>query len=169
MPEAITLATWTRFLDTAEPMHALVAERSGQLLGLAHFLFHRTTTSTSDNCYMQDLYTTESSRGTGIGRALIERVYTEAKKAGAGVSTGRPTRPIPTPCCSTTRWRRSPVSSCTASCFEGPHPNAARDTDAATHNATIGKADQRAISKPNATAAMAMSSTSCTALIQTGS
>lgn len=84
LPEAITLATWARFLDTAEPMHALVAERSGQLLGLAHFLFHRTTTSTSDNCYMQDLYTTESSRGAGIGRALIERVYAEAKKVGAG-------------------------------------------------------------------------------------
>lgn len=84
LPESITQVTWARFLDAAEPMYALVAERSGDFLGLAHFLFHRSTTSTGNNCYMQDLFTTESSRGMGIGRALIEAVYQEARQAGAG-------------------------------------------------------------------------------------
>lgn len=84
LPETITRVTWARFLDVTEPMFALVAERSGELLGLAHFLFHRTTTNIGNNCYMQDLFTTESSRGAGIGRALIEAVYREATQAGAG-------------------------------------------------------------------------------------
>lgn len=84
LPEEITRTTWSRFLDPAEPMHALVAERSGQLLGLAHFLYHRNTTNPKDNCYMQDLFTTEPLRGAGVGRALIEAVYAEARKAGAG-------------------------------------------------------------------------------------
>jgi GNAT superfamily N-acetyltransferase len=83
LPDAITRETWSRFLDPAEPMHALVAERAGRVLGLAHYLFHRSTTHTSDSCYMQDLFTTEESRGTGVGRALIEEVYRRARQAGA--------------------------------------------------------------------------------------
>jgi GNAT superfamily N-acetyltransferase len=83
LPESIIRSTWSRFLDVEEPMHALVAERSGQLLGLAHFLLHRSTISTSDSCYLQDLYTVEASRGMGIGRALIEAVYVHARQAGS--------------------------------------------------------------------------------------
>jgi GNAT superfamily N-acetyltransferase len=63
-------------------MQALVAEHSGQLLGLAHFLFHRTTTSIESICYLQDLFTVEAARGKGVGRALIEEVYQYAKRAG---------------------------------------------------------------------------------------
>ena len=39
----VTQTTWARFFDPSEPMHALVAERSGALLGLTHFLYHRST------------------------------------------------------------------------------------------------------------------------------
>ena len=65
-------------------MHALVAEQGELLLGLAHFLFHRSTTLLGPTCYLQDLFTVESSRGKGIGRALIEEVYRSAKCAGCG-------------------------------------------------------------------------------------
>jgi GNAT superfamily N-acetyltransferase len=34
-------------------------------------------------CYLQDLFTAESARGQGIGRALIESVYERAKAAGS--------------------------------------------------------------------------------------
>ena len=40
----ITQATWQRFFDPAEPVFALVAEREGRLLGLTHYLYHRSTT-----------------------------------------------------------------------------------------------------------------------------
>jgi GNAT superfamily N-acetyltransferase len=75
--------TWSRFFDAYEPVHALVAERDGQLLGLAHYIFHRSTIMIGPTCYLQDLFTSESARGQGIGRALIESVYERAKAAGS--------------------------------------------------------------------------------------
>lgn len=83
VPSAITQLTWSRFFDGAEPVHALVAEREGQLLGLVHFIFHRNTTLAGPICYLQDLFTAEHARGQGVGRALIEAVYGEARAAGA--------------------------------------------------------------------------------------
>ena len=79
----ITAMTWARFFDAYEPMHALVAEEAGRLIGLAHYLFHRSTTAIALSCYMQDLFTSEPARGKGVGRALINAVYDQAKAAGA--------------------------------------------------------------------------------------
>jgi GNAT superfamily N-acetyltransferase len=82
-PEEITRTTWSRFFDAQEPVHALVAERNGHLLGLVHYLFHRSTISIELTCYLQDLFTVAEARGTGIGRALILEVYERAKLGGA--------------------------------------------------------------------------------------
>ena len=79
----ITQATWARFFDPAEPVHALVAERGAELLGLAHYLFHRSTTLLGPICYLQDLFTAQAARGAGVGRALIEAVYDRARGAGS--------------------------------------------------------------------------------------
>jgi GNAT superfamily N-acetyltransferase len=79
----ITETTWARFFDPHELVHALVAEDGGQLVGLVHYLFHRSTTMIRPTCYLQDLFTTENVRGKGIGRALIEAVYDQAKSAGS--------------------------------------------------------------------------------------
>ena len=53
----ITAMTWARFFDAYEPVHGLVAESGGQLLGLTHYLFHRSTTAIDPLCYLQDLFT----------------------------------------------------------------------------------------------------------------
>lgn len=71
------------FFDTSEPVKALVAEESGNLVGLAHYLFHRSITRLRDVCYLQDLFTAESARGRGVGRRLIEAVYEKARNAGS--------------------------------------------------------------------------------------
>ena len=84
LPEIITNLTWARFFDGYDPIYALVAERDGQLLGLVHYLFHRSSTSLTSNCYLQDLFTVESARGKGVGRALIQEVYRRAERAGSG-------------------------------------------------------------------------------------
>src|SRR6185437_2584908 len=78
----ITRMTWARFFDAYEPVHALVAESGGRLLGLAHYLFHRSTTAIEPVCYLQDLFTDASARGRGVGGALINEVYEQARLAG---------------------------------------------------------------------------------------
>jgi GNAT superfamily N-acetyltransferase len=83
LDSAVTAMTWARFFDAYEPVHALVAEQDGRLLGLIHYLFHRSTTAIEPSCYLQDLFTTEQARGKGVGRALIEAVYRVARAAGA--------------------------------------------------------------------------------------
>lgn len=79
----ITEMCWKRFFDAYEPVHALVADVEGRLLGLAHYIFHRNTTMIGPVCYLQDLFTAEPARGRGVGRALIESVYERAKEAGS--------------------------------------------------------------------------------------
>ncbi len=81
LPAGITQMTWSRFFDVSEPVYALVAEKEGQLLGLTHYLFHRSTIQIELSCYLQDLFTVESARGQGIGLSLIEAVYERAKIA----------------------------------------------------------------------------------------
>ena len=83
LPAAITQTTWQRFFDAAEPVHALVAELDGSLLGLSHYLFHRSTIHVEPVCYLQDLFTAQEVRGRGVGRALIGEVATRARAAGA--------------------------------------------------------------------------------------
>lgn len=78
----ITAATWERFFDPYEPMFALVAEQDGVLLGLTHYLLHRSTTSLLPSLYLQDLFTTVGARGKGVGRALIAAVYAAARAQG---------------------------------------------------------------------------------------
>ena len=82
LPEEITKTTWDRFFDESEPVYALVAEMDGRLVGLTHFLFHRSTTNIKPVCYLQDLFTDPSLRGKGVGRALINGVYERAQLAG---------------------------------------------------------------------------------------
>jgi len=83
LPEHITEVTWERFFSLTEPVHALVAEQSESVVGIAHYLFHRSTTRLNDVCYLQDLFTVEQLRGQGIGRQLIRAVYESAHAAGS--------------------------------------------------------------------------------------
>jgi GNAT superfamily N-acetyltransferase len=82
LPEVITQTTWQRFFDPAEPVFALLAEENGTIVGLTHFLFHRSTTRLELMCYLQDLFTAPDARGRGVGRSLINAVCDEALRAG---------------------------------------------------------------------------------------
>ena len=82
LPESVTLTTWERFFNPIEPVFALVAVSEGALVGMAHYLFHRSTTRIQPVCYLQDLFTQPQLRGRGVGKALILSVYEHAKLAG---------------------------------------------------------------------------------------
>ena len=83
LPDEITQMTWARFFDAYEPVHAMVAESDSRIIGLVHYLYHRSTTLLGPICYLQDLFTNEAARGGGVGKALIDAVYAQAKADGA--------------------------------------------------------------------------------------
>lgn len=79
----VTAETWRRLHDPSEPMHVLGAFIDGRLIGIVQYLFHRSTWTVGDYCYLQDLFTVPRARGLGAGRALIEAVDERARAAGA--------------------------------------------------------------------------------------
>jgi GNAT superfamily N-acetyltransferase len=81
--DATTALSFQRLRDPAEPMFCLVALVDGRIAGIVHALYHRSTWTRGDYCYLQDLFTDETMRNRGIGRALIEAVYAEATARGA--------------------------------------------------------------------------------------
>ncbi|MBA4359163.1 MAG: GNAT family N-acetyltransferase [Pseudomonas sp.] len=78
----VTDSTWQRMLDPNEPTHSALAWVDGKAVGMVNFIYHRSNWSIENSCYLQDLLVTPQTRGTGIGRKLIEFVYATAKADG---------------------------------------------------------------------------------------
>lgn len=75
---------WDRFFVDQPELYCPVAENEGgNLVGIVHYLFHATTWTTRQKCYLQDLFVDPAARTGGVGRALIEAVYVAAEKSDA--------------------------------------------------------------------------------------
>jgi len=83
LADTVTETTWRRFFDPAEPLYALGAFDGPELVGIVHFLLHRSTWMIEDTCYLHDLFVPAAQRGKHIGRRLIEGVYGQAERLGA--------------------------------------------------------------------------------------
>lgn len=83
IPPEVSDIAFGRLLDPGEPMHCALAVVNGQAVGLVHFIYHRSTWTSGDYVYLQDLFVEDSHRGLGLGRSLIEHVYAAAAIAGA--------------------------------------------------------------------------------------
>ncbi len=75
--------TWSRLQDPGERMFVLGATVGGKLVGIVHYLYHRSCWTVADYCYLQDLFVAPEARKLGLGRALIEAVYERARADGA--------------------------------------------------------------------------------------
>jgi GNAT superfamily N-acetyltransferase len=75
--------TWDRFHDPDEQIFALGGYVDGELMAIAHYLFHRSTWAPDRYCYLEDLFVAPAARRRGLGRALIEAVYQKARVANA--------------------------------------------------------------------------------------
>lgn len=84
VPEDVIEMTWKRLMEGAPDFHiALVAvDAADRPVGLAHVLFHRSTWSPTQYCYLEDLFVDPAQRTKGAGRALIEATYREADARG---------------------------------------------------------------------------------------
>ena len=74
--------TWSRLLSDEPGTHQglVVVDGDDRPFGLAHIIFHRSTWSPTQYCYLEDLFVDPDSRTKGAGRALIQAVYAEADK-----------------------------------------------------------------------------------------
>ena len=80
--EEVYTTTFSRLLSgEANEFSGLIALLDGKPIGLTHYLFHRHCWKVENVCYLQDLVVDKDKRGTGVGRALIEEVYTKADEA----------------------------------------------------------------------------------------
>jgi ribosomal protein S18 acetylase RimI-like enzyme len=73
---------WTRIMDPACPVHAIVAKRDGQVIGIANYLLHENVSALTPTCYLQDLFVDPADRGAGTGKALIDWLVDEMAAQG---------------------------------------------------------------------------------------
>jgi GNAT superfamily N-acetyltransferase len=78
----VTLNTWRRIMDPSSAVGMRVAERGGKLEGFAIHLSHPSTWVLNEDCYLEDLYVDGSSRGGGVGRALLDDLIALAGRRG---------------------------------------------------------------------------------------
>jgi GNAT superfamily N-acetyltransferase len=80
----VTDGTFDRLCERADGLAGLVAiGDGGELVGLAHLVFHPSTWSAGAYAYLEDLFVAPAARGSGAGRALFEAVYAQADARGA--------------------------------------------------------------------------------------
>ncbi len=79
LPSSTTEMTWRNLLDDDVSVYGFGAWREDILVGITHVVLHPNTWNTNACCYLEDLYVADNVRGQGVGRALIEHVYSFAK------------------------------------------------------------------------------------------
>jgi len=80
LPMQITNATWQKLMDDNTAVFGFGAFQddglgNNRLVGIVHAVIHPNTWNETDCCYLEDLFVSESVRGQGVGRALIEHIY----------------------------------------------------------------------------------------------
>jgi GNAT superfamily N-acetyltransferase len=83
LPKPVYDHTWARLMTPDGAIRGFGArldDAAAPLVGITHYLFHDHAWSPKQVCYPQDLFVDSGIRGTGCGRALIERVGAVAKE-----------------------------------------------------------------------------------------
>ena len=66
--------TWNRIMDADFNMNCAVAEEAGKVIGFVTYNVQNSTWSANGHCYLEDLFVDPTTRGSGIGRSLIDYV-----------------------------------------------------------------------------------------------
>lgn len=81
LPQETKRIAFDRLQDDDIKMHGYLALINGHPVGLAHYIFHDHMWRPEGICYLQDLFAEPDTRGRGVGRALINAVYSAADAA----------------------------------------------------------------------------------------
>jgi ribosomal protein S18 acetylase RimI-like enzyme len=81
--EPITQHTWSRIMDTASPVHAIVADDANEgVIGISNYIIHDNTWTLTPVCYLEDLFVDSAQRGAGVGGELIDWLVAEMQEQG---------------------------------------------------------------------------------------
>ena len=80
LPDSIRRTAWERLMDPEEPVIGFIAHRDGKAVGIGNVIIHCSLWRLNPIPYLQDLYTDESVRGRGVGRAVIQAIYDYARE-----------------------------------------------------------------------------------------
>jgi GNAT superfamily N-acetyltransferase len=84
LDDVTTNETFARLTQPGSGPHGAIArDAAGRPLGLVHWLTHPGTWTTSEHCYLEDLFVSADARGTGTGRALVAHVRNWAENHGS--------------------------------------------------------------------------------------
>lgn len=84
LDEATSATTFARLIDPKSGIHGAVARgEDGAAIGIVHWLTHPATWTTTDYCYLEDLFVAPTVRGGGVGTALIGHVRAWADAKGS--------------------------------------------------------------------------------------
>lgn len=82
LPDEIKKLSFAQLLSDGSNCFGFLAVDGDRPVGLVHYIFHEHMWRPEGSCYLQDLYSDPQVRGTGVGRALIEAVYSAADAKG---------------------------------------------------------------------------------------
>ena len=81
--DTIAATVWSWLLARTHGVEGILAvDDDGELAGFAHFRPFPRTLDGNEACFLDDLWVTESHRGTGLAEALIDRVCAIARERG---------------------------------------------------------------------------------------
>lgn len=82
LPDEIKKHSFAKLPAANSDCYGFLAVDGERPVGLVHYIFHEHMWRPEGTCYLQDLYSDPSARGTGVGRLLIEAVYKAADAKG---------------------------------------------------------------------------------------
>lgn len=83
LADAQTERTWSRLMDPDYNSYGKVVTVDNLVVGMTHYSFQTSTWAKENYCYLEDLFVVPSSRGSGLGKALINSVLEEANASGS--------------------------------------------------------------------------------------
>tara|TARA_R110002110_G_scaffold16086_2_gene70497 strand:- start:3562 stop:4008 length:447 start_codon:yes stop_codon:yes gene_type:complete len=80
--DAMRAKVWSWVTDPQAEVRALVAERDGRLIGLAHYRCYARPLAASVGGFLDDLFVDADARGSGAARLLIEALTAIGREEG---------------------------------------------------------------------------------------
>ena len=80
--EATISEVAARLLDDDRTAFLLAHDESGEAVGVCQLRYRPSVWTGSDDCWLEDLFVSDSARGGGHGRALVEAAFESARARG---------------------------------------------------------------------------------------